>query len=146
MFTPLHVLEQRRRLRRAVSLPCRILADDWDEPVEYDVRDLSPDGMFVETSLPLEPGTEMYVALSPPGAEVVVRAVVRRAELRRRRSEGRAAGMGIAFLGLPEDDTEALARALRGTPPPLPTGPRPAPRQVTTVWIDSIYRPTRPSP
>ncbi|MFW5876323.1 MAG: PilZ domain-containing protein [Myxococcota bacterium] len=144
MFTPVQVIEPRRgAVRRAVSLQCQVLADDWDEPVPYDVRDLSPGGMFLDTTLPLEPGTEMLVSLRPerwPGqGPVVARAVVRRVELRRRRAEGRAAGMGVAFVDLSDDDVENLDACLRGLPPPLPSGEAlrgRRPRHATTLWVE----------
>lgn len=146
MYTPVQVIEPRRgAVRRAVSLQCQVLADDWDEPVPYDVRDLSPDGMFLDTTLPLEPGTEMLVSVQPdrwPGeGPVVARAVVRRVELRRRRAEGRTAGMGVAFVDLPEDDMETLDTCLRGLPPPLPRGDAlrgSPPRHATTLWIEPV--------
>lgn len=146
MYTPVQVLERpRRSLRRAVSLECHVLAEGWDEPVRYRVRDLSPAGMFLESPLPLDPGTRMYVALRPTGwrgsTDVVARAVVRRVELRRRRDEGPSSGMGVAFEGLPEDDVEALDDCLRGLPPRLPsaaTRQATGPVRHTTLWVDQL--------
>lgn len=130
----------RRAVRRAVTLECRVLAEGWDEPVALEVRDLSPSGMFLETSLPLDPGTPMYVALHPDGLddgrEIVARAVVRRVEMKRRRREGCRSGMGVAFVDLPEEDTEALDTCLRGLPPPLPFETDAVVH--TTLWVDPL--------
>lgn len=143
MYTTVQVLEPKRHsVRRGVHIECNVLAEGWDEPVPYDVEDLSGGGMYLSTPLPLEEGTEMYVALRPRGwpgsVDLIARAVVRRVEMRRRRAEKRRAGMGIAFVDLPEDDVEALEACLYGTPPALTPRTAEGPRHYETLWVDEL--------
>lgn len=128
----------RRALRRAVSLDCRVVSDLWDEPVPQVATDLSPYGMWLRTEYPLEPGSEVVVAFTPPGEprdrEVLLFGTVRRAALGRRRSDPGGAGMGVAFEYLDEETVAQLCGKLRGLPPPLP---RSKPRR-ELVWVDTL--------
>jgi hypothetical protein len=139
MYTPVEVLDQARQsVRRAVRLGCQVLADGWDEPVAYEVRDLSEGGLFLDAPVPMEEGTPLLVALRPEGwtqpTDLVARAVIRRVHMRRRRAEGPSAGMGLAFTDLPEEDVQDLQRCLLGRPPRLPGRPRPP--RVEAVWVE----------
>jgi hypothetical protein len=143
MYTPVEIHEApRRSLRRAVQLGCRVLADDWDEPVAYQVQDLSEGGMFLEAPVPMEEGTELLVALRPEGwaqgTDLVARAVVRRVHMRRRREEGPTAGMGVAFTDLPEDDAQDLQQCLMGRPPHLPRGRGGRPPRMEALWVEAV--------
>jgi hypothetical protein len=141
MLQPVEVLPgARRALRRAVHLECAILSELWDEPVPHLVSDLSPYGLFAETPFPLELGTEVLVGLTPPGwhgaRELVVCGSVRRVIVGRRRNEDLAPGMGIVFEDLRRSEMRALADALRGLPPPLPSGASAPPREM--LWVDVL--------
>ncbi len=139
MLEPVEVFAQRRQaLRRQVDLVCSVVADLWDEPVEHSVRDLSHRGMYLDTPLPVDPGTELVIELCPPdgGERVYLFGRVCRVELRRRAAERRGAGLGVQFLETPRDIEERLQRALYGLPPRLPGGPRPTTREL--VWVEML--------
>jgi hypothetical protein len=46
----------RESLRRVVRIPCDLVSETFDEPVELEITDLSADGAFVETNLALADG------------------------------------------------------------------------------------------
>ncbi|HEX2677456.1 MAG TPA: PilZ domain-containing protein [Polyangiales bacterium] len=115
---------RRKSLRRAVRLEADVLADLWDGPVPFVATNLSPDGLFLESDLPLEIGSELIVSFVPPrwqtSEPVTALAEVARVGLFRRRRERRMSGMGLRFLELENCESDLLAEALRGLPPPLP--------------------------
>jgi hypothetical protein len=89
------------------------------------MTDLSSDGAWLATDLPVEVGEQLVLTFRPPRWPAGVRPVRLRAEvvrvsLPRRRGDLRAAGMGIRFLGLDPALRATLATTLRGLPPPLP--------------------------
>lgn len=114
--------EARHTVRRRVSLECAVLADLWDEPLPHQVTDLSEDGLWIETDLPLEVGTEVTVAVTPPdwNEPLYASGEVRRVNLSRRSDDPRSAGMGIAFEALRPDDRKRLGNSLRGLAPMQP--------------------------
>lgn len=115
---------ERRAVRRAVALECSVLSEEWDEAAPHLLTDLSPFGAWLETSLPLEPGSTVLLSFLPPRQtrvhELLVSATVARAHLRRRRDDGPVAGMGVRFTDLSPAEFERLSLCLRGLPPPLP--------------------------
>lgn len=85
------------------------------------ISNLSTGGMWVDTTLALEPGSEVIVRFTPPGdlsaeplwaAARVVRVQVH--------ADYGVTGMGLAFTYCSERDLRRLARALLGRPPRLP--------------------------
>ena len=139
MLEPVEVYVQRRQaVRRKVDLLCSVVADLWDEPVEHVVRDLSHRGMYLDTPLPVDPGTELVLELWPPGldAPLYLFGRVCRVELRRRAHEDRGAGLGVELLGTPPEVEQQLQRALQGLPPRLPGGPLPTRREL--VWVETV--------
>jgi hypothetical protein len=117
---------RRRALRRAVSLECAVLSTDWVDIAPLVAVDLSPLGMWLDTELLLEPGSELVVSFRPPhwpawGAEVTVLAEVVRVGLPRRRGDHGSAGMGLRFLDLDSEHAQRMTRCLLGLPPTLPT-------------------------
>jgi hypothetical protein len=131
MLVPVEVLSHaRRELRRSVFVGCDVLSDLYDEPVRHRATDLSPAGLWLDSDLPLEPGTDVALSFAPPGRSQPIIAVgmVRRAVLRRRRRDRMPSGMGIAFTDLSDEAYETLASSLVGMPPPLPTNRRAKPR------------------
>jgi hypothetical protein len=116
---------RRRALRRAVDIECAVLSAEWMEVAPLVAADLSPLGMWLDSQLPLEPGSEVVVSFTPPrwpkwGAPVTVLARVVRVGLPRRRGDHGNAGMGLRFLDLDPEHAERLARCLQGIPPTLP--------------------------
>ncbi|MEM9071298.1 MAG: PilZ domain-containing protein [Myxococcota bacterium] len=139
MLEPVEVFVQRRQsTRRAVDLICEVVSDLWDEPVAHRVRDLSPQGLFLDTPLPVDPGTELVLELIPPGCDepLYLFGSVRRVEMRRRADEERGGGLGIELLDTPWDVQELLREALRGLPPPLPKGLPPTEPEM--VWVETL--------
>jgi hypothetical protein len=141
----------RETLRRVVRIPCDLVSATFDEPVELEITDLSPDGAFLATSLPLEDGEELDLAFEVPRLRrlLAVKARVRRAALYRRKQDEKGSGMGIEFLDLSDAARDALGVALYGIPPRLPVSrvktparhmrsrPRRSAKQM--VWVDSLH-------
>lgn len=118
-----YVETRRRSVRRAVSIECELLSDQWDGAVLLPVTDISSFGLWVQTLLTLETGEEVIVSLTPPywpsDSPLVVLATVSRVGMFRRRSDIHASGMGLEFTDIDYNEFRLLARALRGLPPPL---------------------------
>ncbi len=118
----------RRALRRAVELPCDLVSRYLDEPLLYWATDLSPFGVWLDTSLPMQLGEQVVLSFQPPtgwrrGEITVFAEVVRLTSGRRRRESDaprRTTGMGLEFLDLGFDEERALRSWLFGRPPPLP--------------------------
>jgi hypothetical protein len=131
----------RRALRRAVHMECDVVCPWWDEPVAHRATNLSPQGIWLESQLPLTPGEVVVLSFTPPrfdpSRELIAFGTVRRTELRRRASDPRASGMGIEFLDLDDDEATELAAVLRGLPPPLPRRRYPRLRR-EHVWVDLL--------
>lgn len=118
MNTERSIGSHRRALRRAVEIPCDVVSGYVDEPLLYWATDLSPYGLWLETSFPMHIGEQLVVCFQPPvwwpGREISVFAEVTRS------AHGRSHGMGLEFLDLGEHEGRALNSWLRGRPPPLP--------------------------
>jgi len=117
---------RRRALRRAVAIECAVLSMDWTDVAALVAADLSPLGMWLDSDLPLEAGSEVLVRFTPPrwpvwGAPVTVLAEVVRVGLPRRRADCGSAGMGLRFLDLDPQHAARMALCLRGMPPMLPS-------------------------
>lgn len=114
---------RRRSLRRAVMLPCALQSNYWDGSVSLPMSDLSDDGLWIDTSLPLEPGEEIVLAFQAPGrfrAELWAMAEVARVGMWRRADDMYPAGMGLLFTYVSKPDRRMLMQALQGRPPRLP--------------------------
>ena len=111
----------RRALRRAVELPCEVISRHLDEPLLYWASDLTPQGVWVETTAPMPLGERVVVCFEPTiwwcRRELVLFAEVTRVAWTRAPSER---GMGLVFTDITEHEQRALAAWLRGRPPPLP--------------------------
>jgi len=115
---------RRTSVRRQVRLDASVLSDIWDSGVPHLATDLSEDGLWLQSQLPLEAGTELSVSFRPPrwagDAPLTALAAVARVGMFRRRPDAADSGMGLRFIDL-EDECRARLRAcLRGLPPPLP--------------------------
>jgi hypothetical protein len=109
-----------------VAIECAVLSTDWMDVAALVAADLSPLGMWLDSDLPLEAGSEVVVSFTPPrwpvwGAPVTVLAEVVRVGLPRRRADCGSAGMGLRFLDLDPQHAARLALCLRGMPPMLPS-------------------------
>lgn len=124
---------RRRALRRAVAVDCALRSDLWEDELSLPASNLSTAGMWVETPVTLEPGSQVIVAFTPPGVppgrRVWASAEVVRVDAKRRKDDAaHGAGMALAFTYCSEGDRRLLAQALVGCPPRLPSrGSRPPP-------------------
>jgi hypothetical protein len=75
----------------------------------WNIRDMSLSGAFLETTGPIEPGTLLDLCLDFGDNQVRVKARTVRVQPP---DWGCAAGVGIAFEGLPADSRDALASRL----------------------------------
>ena len=125
------IVLHRTTVRRAVRLCCVVRSTLWDGVAPHLVTDLSIDGAWLATDLPLEAGERLLLTFRPPRwpageRPLRLRAEVVRVELPRRRTDLRQAGMGVRVLDLDSGTRARLAGALRGLPPPLPPPVLPA--------------------
>ena len=108
------MVDQRRSVRFAVDLQCEVASDAWQGTVPLRLTNLSLDGAFVETDLPLHIGSELVLVFNPDGEhDLRILAEVRRVELRRRRAESTAPrGMAVSFAYVGRGDRASLQRWL----------------------------------
>lgn len=138
MLQPVEVLPgARRSQRRAVQLEAEVISYAWDAPRRHRVLDLSAEGIRLVTDSPRPTEEIVVVCFTPPrwwsDGELNVFSRVVRSEPRR---GDLPASIGLEFLDLPEAAHEALAKSLRGLPPPLPLGRPAAAREL--VWVDML--------
>ena len=76
-------------------------------------EDLSPGGAFIKSDLLLEPGDGLALEFRVPGVPRLMRAQARVAWVRRFPQDGRAAGMGVEFLTMTDEDRAASSRRHR---------------------------------
>lgn len=123
LATELSPQYKRRSLRRAVSLECEVESDLWEGQAPFRVTDLSEDGLWLRTGLPIECGEQVLVSFAPPRwpspKPIVAMASVVRVALSRRRSDEERSGMALKLLDLDPTDAQLLRATLRGLPPPL---------------------------
>jgi len=107
--------EARKTVRRLVDLDCEVYSELWGEAITHRVTDVSETGLWIQTDLLLEVGTELTLTFVPPDWEepLCVAGRVRRVELRPRPSDGGAVGMGIAFETLRNDERRRLTHSMR---------------------------------
>jgi Tfp pilus assembly protein PilZ len=107
--------EARRAVRRLVDLECAVYSSLWGEAISHRVTDVSEEGLWIQTDLLLEIGTEVTLAFYPPDWEepLYVAGRVQRVELQRRPRDGSAVGMGVEFKALRTDERRRLTRSMR---------------------------------
>lgn len=107
--------EARKTVRRLVDLDCEVFAELWGEAITHRATDVSETGLWIETELLLEVGTEVTLTFYPPDWDepLCVAGRVRRVELRPRAGQGGAVGMGIAFETLRNDERRRLTHSMR---------------------------------
>jgi len=119
----------RRTVRRGIELGCELFSEQGGSRRER-LIDLSQEGARLSSEVPLRRGEEVVLSFVPPGAhddrvstlcEVVH--VTKSSPL-----------VGVRFVDLSHPERRAMARRLRGVPPPLP-------RQRLIgeiVWVDAL--------
>ena len=114
--------EARRALRRALRLRCDVCSHYWDHAVPYQMTDVSPFGVWIDTLFPLHEGAELVLSFRPPWMderELTVFGEVKRVRTGRLRGDRGSIGMGIEFSDISGSDRHELARSLQGIPPRL---------------------------
>jgi hypothetical protein len=111
----------RRAVRRAVTLEVEIYFPDRDEPFVCEASDLSPFGMWFETSELLEPGDPVLVSFRlprwPAAFDLTICGQVARVSWGRRQSDGGLTGMALSFVDLTETELDDMEACLRDLPP-----------------------------
>lgn len=134
MLESVEFLPARRHYHRhAFQLEVPMICDLWDEPVSHRTRDLSAEGLYIETELPLETGTEVVLELSVALETHFVIGCVRRVDLG---EEGGRPGMGIELLDIDEGLRASIERALSRKPPALPRSRVPVEKKF--LWVDAL--------
>ena len=107
--------EARRAVRRLVDLECAVYCELWGEAIAHRVTDVSEEGLWIQTDLLFEIGTEVTLTFYPPDWEepLYVAGRVQRVELQSRPGAGSAVGMGIEFEALRTDERRRLTRSMR---------------------------------
>ena len=107
--------EARRVVRRLVDLECAVYSELWGEAIAHRVTDVSEEGLWIQTDLLLEIGTEVTLTFYPPDWDepLYVAGRIQRVELRRRTGAGDAVGMGVEFEALRTDERRRLTRSMR---------------------------------
>jgi Tfp pilus assembly protein PilZ len=107
--------EARRAVRRLVDLECAVYSELWGEAIAHRATDVSEEGLWIQTDLLLEIGTEVTLTFYPPDWEepLYVAGRVQRVELQPSPGDGSAVGMGIEFEALRTDERRRLTRSMR---------------------------------
>ncbi len=107
--------EARRVVRRLVDLDCAVYSELWGEAISHQVTDVSEEGLWIQTDLLLEIGTQVTLTFYPPDWEepLYVAGRVQRVELQRRPGDRSAVGMGIEFEALRIDERRRLTQSMR---------------------------------
>ncbi|MCZ6805897.1 MAG: PilZ domain-containing protein [Deltaproteobacteria bacterium] len=107
--------EARRAVRRLIALECGVFSDVWGEAIMHRVTDVSEDGLWIETDLLLEVGSDVTLTFYPPDWEepLHVAGRVQRVGLERGTHESTSIGMGIAFEALRINERRQLTQSMR---------------------------------
>ncbi len=102
----------RRGERREVDVMCEVVARNWDEPLRYRATDMSPHGLWIQTSFPLDIGDSMVLTFQAPRAPEPMQLfarVVRTVRVHEKNGR-RECGMGLELVGLSGAERRALRR------------------------------------
>lgn len=97
------------------SLKLQIVYDDGNAFMSGPVVDMSASGVFIETVMPLEPGTEVRLTPLLPeeaGLFEILGVVVRKHEYDLDNHFDRTPGMGVRFKDITDDARAQLTRLL----------------------------------
>jgi uncharacterized protein (TIGR02266 family) len=100
----------RRHPRKRLRVEFTFRDEEGAGDLSLEGANLSAGGAFLESDLLLEPGEPLAIAFAAPGRTVTARAEVVWA--RRFPEEGQAAGMGVRFGELSQEDRRALEALL----------------------------------
>jgi hypothetical protein len=116
----------RREVRRRVSLSCRVVRESDFRLLGTHAIDLSPDGMCVMSIRDAEPGESLVVTFKATelGLWFDAEATIARV-LRGRRPTDRGRCLGVSFTNFDPVSRLILRHHLRRTAPPVPQRSRP---------------------
>jgi PilZ domain len=98
---------RRRFARHKISVPMEVRDERVNTPMRVNATDISGNGCYIETILPLPKGTTLRIEFWREEEKIVTTAVVRACDP--------GVGMGIEFIGLPEDARQRLQQFLEKT-------------------------------
>jgi len=107
---------RRKYLRHKISFPVEIRDERVNTPLRVNATDVSGNGCYVETVMPLAVGTEIRVDFWIGEEHLSPMAVVRTSDP--------GVGMGIEFTGLPDETKKKLQAHLDKIDPGIATGLR----------------------
>src|SRR6202007_92326 len=109
---PVRVPDNRRRFQRhKISFPLELRDERVNTPLRVNATDISGNGCYVETVMPLSIGTALRVDLWMGEERLTPSAVVR--------TRDPGVGMGIEFTGLPEESKKKFQAHLDKLDPGL---------------------------
>jgi hypothetical protein len=107
---------RRKFARHKISFPLELRDERVNTPLRVNATDISGNGCYVETVMPLAIGTALRVDLWMGEERVSPSAVVR--------TRDPGVGMGIEFTGLPEDGKKRFQGHLDKIDPGIALGPK----------------------
>jgi len=111
----------RREVRRAISIPCQILRESDFRLVAETALDVSPDGMLVQTEIDLEPGENVFVSFRATELGIWFDSEAKVARvIRGRRPTDKGKAIGLSFSTMSRVKRFILRNHLRKIPPPVP--------------------------
>jgi hypothetical protein len=114
-------MKKRFELRRQVTRQIEVITTDWDEPVQLTTQDLSPRGAYIKSNYLPQMGEYVVCSFSlGKKQQYDFFGKVVRTNLKRRKTDVRAAGFGVEFVDSRPLERIAIRNALKGTPPPAP--------------------------
>jgi hypothetical protein len=110
--------DNRRKFHRhKISYPLELKDERVNTPMRVNATDISGNGCYVESIMPLTIGTSLKVDLWIDQEHLATSATVR--------TRDPGVGMGIEFTGLTEDSKKRFQSHLDQLDPGLPNGPKP---------------------
>ncbi|HET7442594.1 MAG TPA: PilZ domain-containing protein [Terriglobales bacterium] len=106
---PILPQNRRRFARHKVSVPMEVKDERVNTPMRVNATDISGNGCYIETILPLPKGTTLKVEFWRETEKIATTAVVRACDP--------GVGMGIEFIGLPEEARQRLQQYLEKVDP-----------------------------
>lgn len=111
----------RREVRRSISLPCQIVREKDFRLIAETALDLSPDGMLIATEMDLDPGENVFVSFRATELGIWFDSEAKVARvIRGRRPTDKGKGIGLHFSTMSNVKRFILRNHLRKVPPPVP--------------------------
>ena len=107
---------RRKFLRHRISFPLELRDERVNTPMRVNATDISGNGCYVETAMPLAVATSLRVDLWIDQEHVTTSAIVR--------TRDPGVGMGVEFTGMTEDAKKRFQAHLDKLDPGISTGPK----------------------